>query len=258
MFTAANEKTPKELTQAGFNRNGTSAHYARTMMLDELEALLAAEPDESARRGRYQACVARENCLAKRSAISREITFRHLARLYGLDPEIPVFRALRHLWAKDGASRPLLALLCAHARDPLLYYAAPFIWQHKPGEEISSAAVADFLKKKYETRLSQATLNSASRNIRSTFTQSGHLRGNSQKTRARVNATPASVVYALYLAHLEGLSGKSLFQTASMALLDCNFEQSWELAQIAAQKGWLIAKRIDDIIEIEFPKWRRI
>lgn len=249
-------KTDNDLYQYGLIKEGESAHCSRTMMLAELSALLSAEPDELAPRSRYQACVEHDNCLAKRSGSTRQLTFGHLVRLYGLDPNIPVFHTLRYLWGKDQASHPLLALLCAYARDPLLQYSAPFIVGHKSGEEISSQAIANFLEKTYGERFSQATIRSASRNIRSTFTQSGHLWGHSQKIRSRVKATPASVAYALYLGHLEGLSGKALFQTGYRELLDCTLEEACGLAQMAAQKGWLILKRIDDIIEVVFPKWR--
>ena len=196
-----------------------------------------------------------ENCLAKRSCNTHQITFTQLERLYGLDPSVPAFRALRQLWEKDAASRPLLALLCACARDPLLREAAPFILRHKPGAEVSARAVADFLEKENPGRFSPATLHSASRNIRSTFTQSGHLQGRSRKTRVRCRATPAAAAYALYLGRLGGLVGGELLQTIFTALLDCDAAEAFDLAQTAAQKGWLDLKRVGDIVEIEFPNW---
>lgn len=251
-------KAEKDNSNHGFIREGVSAHCSRTMMLDELGALLAAVPEDPPDYRRFRFCVEEENCLAKRSGITRKITFTHLARLYSLDYHRPLFRALLDLWRKDAASLPLLALLCACARDPLLRSAAPFILDHKNGEEISSQAMADFLEKKYRDRYSKATLRSASRNLRSTFTQSGHLEGKSRKIRVHVKATPASVSYALYLGKLEGLSGMRLFQTGYMSLLDCSFDEALRLAQTAAQKGWLIMNHIGDIIDIEFPKWRNV
>lgn len=256
MLSKVKVEADRNLTQAGLIREGACAHCSRTLMLSELATLLEAESDDLADYETYQSCVEQDNCLAKRTRSTRKITFVHLTRLYGLNPDIPVFRALRYLWRKDPVSLPLLAILCAYSRDPLLYYAAPFILSHKPADEITNQAVSGFLKKKYGVRFSQTTINSASRNIRSTFTQSGHLEGHSQKIRTLVKATPASVAYALYLGHLEGLCGKSLFQADYMAFLDCGLEKAFELAQTAAQKGWLIVRRIDDIIEISFPKWR--
>lgn len=243
------------LARLGFARAGASAHCSRTLMLAELSTLLDAVPDALAPRKNYQFCVERENCLGKPTSSSRKISFGKLALLYGLDPKLPLFGALRYLWAREEASRPLLALLCASCRDPLLSYAAPFILERKKGEEAGSAGLTAFLEKKYAGRLSMATLGSASRNIRSTFTQSGHLQGRSLKTRVYVKAGPASVAYALYLAHLEGLRGRLLFEGSHMRLLDCGFGQAWELARGAAQNGWLILKRIDEIIEIDFPNF---
>ena len=68
-----------------------------------------------------------ENLLGKPTATTRRITFERLRELYGLDPSLLVFRALRDVWDADESAQPLLALLCATARDPILRAMTPFV-----------------------------------------------------------------------------------------------------------------------------------
>jgi integrase len=85
------------------------------MMLGDLSALLASghgeEPDDA---------VVAENLLAKPSARARAATLLRLRQLYGVGGDAPLCVALRRLWARESEARPVLALLCALARDPLL------------------------------------------------------------------------------------------------------------------------------------------
>ena len=42
-----------------------------------------------------------------------------------LGDQVTLFRLLRYFWEVDSPGRPLLAFLCASARDPLLRVTAP-------------------------------------------------------------------------------------------------------------------------------------
>src|ERR1039458_9831904 len=110
----------------GFRFGDKGTHTSRTMMLAELTAVLGAVPASSSRQD-YAEAVVEGNCLRKPTTSTRRLTLQRLTELYGLDPEIAIFRVLRRLWATDAASRPLLALLAALARDPLLMATAPAI-----------------------------------------------------------------------------------------------------------------------------------
>jgi hypothetical protein len=100
-----------------FGINGT--HVARTMMLDDLSVLLAAVAQDAS-PAEYELQVNHLNILAKPTKKSRELAYRHLVALYGLDPTLPLFRMFRRLWAADAQAQPVLALTIAIARDPLL------------------------------------------------------------------------------------------------------------------------------------------
>ena len=43
------------------------------------------------------------------------------------------------------------------------------------------------------------------------------------------------------------------FSTEYIKLLDCSFEKATSLAEIASRKGWIVYKRIGDIMEVQFP-----
>lgn len=88
-------------------------------MLDELSHLLHAVPGEASRAD-YAVAVMEGNCLRKRTAATRKLSLQRLTELYGLNGQIILFRVLRDLWGQHQTSRPLLALLLALARDPLL------------------------------------------------------------------------------------------------------------------------------------------
>jgi hypothetical protein len=110
------------LVRFGFRFGRGGAHLARSMMLDDLRRLLEHVPDAQADRDDFARAILDDNCLGKRSAKTRALSLRHLVNLYALDPQVPVFRALRYLWSRDADGQPLLACLVAYVRDAVLRY----------------------------------------------------------------------------------------------------------------------------------------
>jgi hypothetical protein len=237
----------------GFRNQRSGVHSARTMMLEELRLLLSYVDDPQADKSVYVQAIEKENCLSKRSGKTRSLTTRHLVDLYGLDPSITIFHALRFFWKRDPDGHPLLALLCAFARDSLLRGSATFIQNHSPGRIVSRQALEDFIDHQEPGRFSKATLKSTAQNINSTWTQSGHLQGRAKKVRTQAKATPGSVSYALLLGYLNGFRGESIFKTEYAKLLDCSFHHAIELATEASQKGWIVFKHLGEVIEVLFP-----
>ncbi len=110
--------TSKEsLARIGYRLGRSGVHASRTIMLNELNVLFE-HTDAHATLADYRSQVVSCNLLGKPTQSSRVLTFRHLAELYGLDPEIPVFRVFRQLWQLDEEARPVLALTLALVRDP--------------------------------------------------------------------------------------------------------------------------------------------
>ena len=144
-------------SRIGFRFGERGTHTSRTIMLAELEHVLAAAPSDS-RREDYGKAIVEENAAGKQTASTRKLTDQRLGELYALDPTVPIFRILRRLWDCDGRSHPLLALLCALARDPLLRATAPPVLATAPGTELARQHVTDAVRDAVGSRLNESIL----------------------------------------------------------------------------------------------------
>lgn len=244
----------KKLERFGFSFEKGGAHGARTMMLNELTMLLDYVADIQAHHSVYRNAIEDENCLGKRSGITRKLSARHLTDLYALDPNVAVFRALRFFWERDPAGRPVLALLCAYSRDAILRSTSERIQSILPDDGIDSAQMEEYLDSQFQGRYSKATLKSVAQNVNSSWTQAGYLKGRISKRRIKALVTPGSVAYAVFLAYLNGARGEGLFSDEYVQLLDCEDFEAMEMVEEAARRGWLVFKRIERIIEVRFPR----
>jgi hypothetical protein len=211
-------------------------------MLDELSHLLDAVPCEVSRQD-YADAVMEDNCLGKRTAATRKLSLQRLTELYGLDARVVLFRVLRDLWGRNVTSRPLLSLLLALARDPLLRATARAVVGTPFGHEFARQSMKDALSEVVGDRLNEATLDKVVRNASSSWTQSGHLRGRGRKTRQRVEATPAATAYALLLGFAVGRRGRLLFETPWAAMLDAGPNELIDVAVDAKRLGVLDLKQ---------------
>ena len=73
------------------------------------------------------------NALGKKTESTRKLSAQRLSELYALDEAVPLFRLLRELWPIDEPGRPMLAFLCASARDPLLRMTAKPVLKARRG-----------------------------------------------------------------------------------------------------------------------------
>lgn len=241
-----------DLAALGFSTGTGGAHTSRTTMVAELDALFEAVP-AGAPREQYITAIKEDNCLAKRSGRTRLLTLGHLVDLYGLDPAIPVFAGLRYFWQRDAQGHAQLALLAASARDAVLSLVAPHILELPEGSVVSREQVEEIISREMPDRFSPATLKSTAQNINGSLTKSGHLQGRVKKVRTRLRPTPGAVGYALYLSWLEGARGEFLFKSDYCRLLGASEDLLMDLAVQAASRGWLVFKRIGDVIEVRFP-----
>ena len=241
------------LEQFGFSFKKGGTHTRRTMMLKELAALFEYVDNPDSDREDYRKAIETDNCLGKRSFKNRQFSYHYLVELYALDPGVPLFRALRYFWQRDESGRSLLALLCAYARDPVLRSAAAFILDHQEGATVSREALEEYIDNMEPGRFSPVTLRSVAQNINSTFTQSGHLVGRVRKIRTKANSTPGSAAMAAYMAHLSGGRGDQILSSDYSALLDVSKILMIEQIEDASRRGWMVFKRISDVIEVTFP-----
>lgn len=242
----------ESLIRLGYRLGRGGAHAARTMMLDESSVLFEHTTPETTREG-YREEVVSRNLLGKPTQKSRALTFRHLTELYGLDPAIPVFRVFRRLWALDEAARPLLVLMLALVRDPLLRRSEAFMLGKEGGEGVRREEVEALIAAGEPERFSAASLKSIAQNINGSWTQAGYLAGRARKVRTRAKVTPTHLTYALFLGRLEGLTGQRLFTSRWMRLLCCSPSELEALANSASHRGQIVFLNAGGVKEVRFP-----
>lgn len=246
-------KLKTKLTRFGFSFDKGGAHQARTMMFQDLTTLIEYVDNPEALKKDYINAIENDNCLGKKSGQTRKISSRHLKSLYSLDPGITLFRNMLFFWNRDLKSRPLLALLCTITRDAVFRISVPFIQSCADGQIVGKKNLEKYIGERNPERFSPATLGAISRNINVTWTQSGHLTGRVRKIRSLVHPSPGAVSYALLLGFLSGVRGESLFYTEYSQILDCPIEKRIELAQEASRKGWIVFKKVGNVMEVLFP-----
>jgi hypothetical protein len=237
----------------GFKFGDKGAHTSRTIMLKELTILLEDQGPNSSRED-YVSAIVDHNCLGKKTVSTRKLSSQRLSELYGLDPSILLFRVLRSLWQHDANGRPLLSLLTALARDPLLRVTSIPILQMQVGEELVRQKVTQALLQGNENRLNESILDKVVRNTSSSWTQSGHLTGRVRKYRQKVNPTPIVTAYALVLGYILGARGNGLFNTLWAKVLDTPHEELVSLATDAKRLGFLDLSQAGGVVEVSFSR----
>jgi hypothetical protein len=234
------------LRLVGVKVSGGGPHQSKTMMLKELSAVLAhdrqVDPVEA---------ILHHNILGKPSMRSRQAALYRLRQLYGLGQRTAICLVLQKLWHLDPAGRPMLAILCALARDPTLRDGANTVLDASPGEQVRSSLIAAEFERRHPGRLGQNMLHSQSRNAASSWTQSGHLVGAIQKRRVRAKPTPTVAAYAALLASLAGFGGTMLLNSRWLDVVDRPTEDRLSLLRQAEGLGLARVRAAGDVLEIE-------
>jgi hypothetical protein len=222
--------------RAGFRFGDRGTHTSRTMMLAELRDLLQALPPGTDRDA-YQAAIVSDNVLGKATEATRRLTGQRLGELFGLDPKMPIFRALRRVWSVDDGGRPICALLCALARDPLLRSTAGPVLGLAEGAELVRTDFVAAIRTAVGDRMNESVVDKVARNAASTWCQSGHLEGRVRKVRRRVSPSPGALAFALWLGTQEGLAGAQLLGSRWAQVLDRSPRELEPIALRAKQIG---------------------
>ena len=229
------------------------ANTSHTILIGALATLLDALPS-GASESDYMRSALEENVLGKQTHEARRRTYRYLKELYLLRPDALLFRALRDLWSDDEEARPLLAGLCALARDPVFRASSRAIIRSRPGGVLTSGMLAEMVGESFPLSYRESTLATIGRNLFSSWEQTGHLaKGRPPlKVRSAATCTPANLAYALLLGHLEGARGQALFETLWAKVLDASTAQLFDLAFVASQHGLLELRRAGGVTEVGF------
>lgn len=241
-----NEKYPKE---SGFI-NDIGAHTARTIMFKELAMLFNATTKNSSIE-EIREKVYNENILHKKSISGREKSFAPLKKMYGLDPNIPLYNTLRWAWSvSEEQERPLLALLCALSRDASLRVTAAYIFSLLPGKIADKEKISALVEQAFPNNYSPLVIASMTRNLLSSWTQAGHLSGLVKKSRTKAPSSTVTCVFALSVGYLAGYRGRMLLDTIWMRALDATDYEIREFLSRAMKKGWIRYRESGGMMEI--------
>lgn len=242
------QKYPEE---SGF-LYGVGAHTARTIMFKEISTLLNATNKDTS-FSELKTTVYEENLLHKESISGRKNSFVTLKRLYGLDPHTPLFQAFRWVWRmSEENEHPLLAILCAMCRDESLRISASYILPLPVGKIAEKYMISTQIERAFPNVYSQIVVASMTRNLLSSWTQSGHLYGLVKKERRKATCNAASAVFALYIGSLTGLQGRMLFDSLWVRALDATDRELMDSILLASKKGWIKYRESGGMMEITF------
>lgn len=250
-MTTTISRVPRSASTFGLRIEPTGTHLSSTLKLEELRVLLASRP-VPATENAYRAAIVEQNLLGKPTASSRRITFERLRELYGLDPNMLVFRALKDLWDADGGAQSMIALLCSTARDPILRAMTPFVLRIPMGATVTPHEFAEEAEHQFPGKFVATSRQRLGRNVSSSWEQAGLLSGQQTKKRSQSQARPTSLAYALLLGDLCGKRGQALFSTLWARILDTPVHELKELAVIASRQGWIEYRAAGDVVEVSF------
>ena len=239
-----------DLASLGFRVADSGPHTSKTLMLLELEALLAAVPADAPAKS-YRAAIVEENVLGKRTLSTRKETASRLTALHGLDPTKPLFRVLRRLWDVDPTAHPQLALLNGLARDPLLMATREQVMGMTAGEQVQRSEMVAAVQGFTHDRLSAKVLDAVARNTASSWTQSGHLKGKVKKLRQPLVPQPVALALAMWLGFANGKRGKALLSSPWASVLDSTTSGLLELAEQAKRLGLLKLSHGAGVVSID-------
>jgi hypothetical protein len=235
-----------KLTRFGIKVTGGGAHQSKTMMFTELSALMASDGIENP-----SGVIVGENLLGKPSIRAREAALYRLHQLYGVSGNDPIWRVIRGLWKRDDNGRPLLALLTALARDPMLRDSAAAVLDASPGERVRWPAIAATFEAANPGRIGEKMAKSLAQNAASSWTQAGFLKGAVRKERVRSIPTPTVAAFGALLASLCGFGGQRLLESRWLTVIDRPAEDRLALLRQAEGLGLVRVRSAGDVLEID-------
>ena len=136
---------------------------------------------------------------------------------------------------------------------------AQSIFESDPGDEVTSADLADSVAKSFPESYSEATFAKIGRNTSSSWEQTGHLSAvaRGRKVRRRAICTPSTTSFALFLGHLDGLTGEALFDSLWTRALDQHRAQLLDLAVVASQRSLIDFRHSGGVTEVRFTELLR-
>ena len=116
-----------------------------------------------------------EDALHKPSAANRTKTFSFLRSLYGLNPQLPIYREFTRLCHLSPVDTTVLACSLAFAREPVLKACADMVLDTAIGKPLGREDFEAWVREYAPGRYSQSMYVSFSHNLYASFFQLGYL-----------------------------------------------------------------------------------
>jgi hypothetical protein len=235
--------------ELGFDEGLRGVHTSRTMMLAELESVLgtlgSGVTPESVRHA-----ILEDNILGKATRSGRKNSATKLIDLYSFNPEQQLFHAFEVLWRDASTSRPVLAVLIALSRDTVLRASVEPVIGTPIGSTITKEQFYKSLLSGFASKYAETTLQSTTRNITSSWRQSGHIRGENPIVRAKAPADFHAIAFALLIGYLRGLRGQNLLASDWVRLLDFDAGELEVATAEAHRHGLITSRKVGEVIEL--------
>lgn len=239
----------EELKAYGFNESVRSVHSSRTMMLSELELVMQNVNSEITPDSVREA-ILEQNILGKATQSGRRNTATKLISLYAFDATEPLFRSFALLWSQSDYSRPALGLLLAMSRDKILRTTGMPICQAEVGSHVTKESLYKCLASSFSSKYAETTLQSTTRNVLSSWRQSGHIQGESPITRVKCHSDYLAFSFAAYIAYLRGLRGQNLLNSFWIRVLDFEPAELSNAITESHRRGLITTRKVGSIVEI--------
>lgn len=237
------------LVRLGFNESPRGVHTSRTMMLKELESVMDAAGGEVS-PDVVRRLVIEENLLGKATHSGRTNTSTKLIELYSFDRSIVLFRAFFSLWKETFHARPIISLLLALSRDAVLRTTVTAVVNRPIGSTMRKEDFYECLISGITSKYMESTLQSATRNVASSWRQSGHIRGNNPIVRTKAVSDFCAISFAVLIGYLRGLRGQSLLQSEWISILDLSATELESAIAEAHKHGFVTSRNLGGIIEL--------
>lgn len=239
----------RDLARLGFDEGCRGVHTSRTMMFAELDAVMGAVRPPHAPKAVRDAIV-EDNILGKATRSGRKNSATKLIDLYSFNPEQQLFYAFEVLWRAASTSRPVLAVLLALSRDTVLRASIETVIGAPIGSTITKEQLYKSLLAGFASKYAETTLQSTTRNIVSSWRQSGHIKGENPIVRAKAPADFHAAAFALLMGYLRGLRGYNLLSSVWVRLMDFDPGELEAAIADAHRHGLITSRKIGEVIEL--------
>jgi hypothetical protein len=232
----------------------------RAAFYSELQTLLAAV-DAIVPRAEYRRRVVEDNALSRRTASSREKTWKELAARYGIDGASPLFRAFLDEYRRSSSEkdRALTAYLLFALHDRLACdLGIDWLYQYlrTAPAELRTADVLSFVRARERSHPEIAGWSTSSReNIASHYLSAlkefGLARGAQRKVSVRPTPGSAPARFLLRALLLSGASNLAAVQSPLFRLLALSLEETVDLLFRLSAEGALRCRIQGDIVDLD-------